>query len=108
MLSYFGAIFLWLIPPLVVYLAKRRSLFIRSHAAQSFNLTLTGTLFAISAGIVGAMLALDSPAVALTVMIPLLLALWITMMVFLVRAASAASRGEFYEIPAWLCVPMLK
>lgn len=109
MLSYFGAIFLWLVPPLSIYLAKRKSsVFIRSHAAQSFNLTATGTLFAVSVGIVGALLALDSPKVALVVMIPLLLVLWITMMVFLVRAASAASRGEFYEIPAWLCVPMLK
>lgn len=108
-LSYFGAIFLWLVPPLVIYLAKRKtSVFIRSHAAQSFNLTATGTMFAISVGIVGALLALDSPKVSLVLMIPLLLALWITMMVYLVRAASAASRGEFYEIPAWLCVPMLK
>lgn len=108
-LSYFGAIFLWLMPPLFIYLAKRKSsVFVRSHAAQSFNLTATGTLFAVSVGIVGALLALDSPKVALVAMIPLLLALWITMMVFLIRAASAASRGEFYEIPAWLCVPMLK
>jgi uncharacterized Tic20 family protein len=109
MLSYLGAIFLWLAAPLVIYVTKRKtSVFIRSHAAQSFNLTATGTLFAVSAGIVGALLALDSPKAALIVMIPLLVALWITMMVYLVRAASAASRGEFYEIPAWLCVPMLK
>ena len=108
-LSYFGAIFLWLVPPLVIYLAKRKtSVFIRAHAAQSFNLTLTGTLFAVSAGIVGGMLALDSATASLVVMVPLLFALWIVMMVYLVRAASAASRGEFYEIPAWLCVAMLK
>jgi uncharacterized Tic20 family protein len=108
-LSYLGAIFLWLVAPLVIYVTKRKtSVFIRSHAAQSFNLTATGTLFAVSAGIVGALLALDSPKAALILMIPLLVALWITMMVYLARAASAASRGEFYEIPAWLCVPMLK
>jgi uncharacterized Tic20 family protein len=108
-LSYLGAIFLWLVPPLVIYVAKRKaSVFIRSHAAQSFNLTATGTLFAVSVGIVGALLALDSPKAALILAIPLLVALWITIMVYLVRAASAASRGEFYEIPAWLCVPMLK
>lgn len=108
-LSYLGAIFLWLVPPLVIYLAKRKaSGFIRSHAAQAFNLTVTGTLFAVSVGIVGAMLALDSPKAALILMTPLLLALWITVMVYLVRAASAASRGEFYQIPAWLCVTMLK
>lgn len=108
-LSYLGAIFLWLVPPLVIYVAKRKaSVFIRSHAAQAFNLTATGTLFAASVGIVGALLALDSPRAALILMIPLLVALWITMMVYLIRAASAASRGEFYEIPDWLCAPMLK
>ena len=108
-LSYIGAIFLWLLAPLVVYLAHRKkSPFTRSHAAQSFNLALTGTLFALSIGIVGALLALDSARASLVIMIPLLFALWIVLMIYLVRAASAASRGELYEIPAWICVPMLK
>jgi uncharacterized Tic20 family protein len=108
-LSYVAAIFLWLIPPLVIYLAKgKTSAFVRSHAAQSFNLIVTSTLFAVSVGIVGAMLALDSPTASLVVMVPLLVALWVAMMIYLVRAASAASRGEFYAIPGWLCVPMLK
>jgi uncharacterized protein len=108
-LSYVGAIFFWLLPPLVVYLAKRKtSAFIRSHAAQSFNLTLTATLFAVSVGIAGAMLALDSAAASLVLMVPLLIALWVVMVIYLVRAASAASRGEFYTVPAWICVPMLK
>jgi uncharacterized Tic20 family protein len=108
-LTYFSAIFLWLLPPLVIYLAKRKaSGFIRWHAAQSFNLTLTATLFAVSIGIIGAVLSLDSARASLVLMIPLLVALWIAMMVYLVRAASAASRGEFYEVPSWLCVRMLK
>lgn len=107
--SYLGAIFLWLLAPLVIYLARRNaSGFVRSHAAQAFNLTLTGTLFALSCVIVGALLALDTATVALVIMVPLLSALWIAVMVHLVRAAIAASRGEFYKIPGWLCVPMLK
>jgi uncharacterized Tic20 family protein len=107
--SYLGAIFLWLLAPLVIYLAWRNaSGFVRSHAAQAFNLTLTGTLFALSCVIVGALLALDTATVALTIMVPLLSALWITVLAYLVRAAVAASRGEFYKIPSWLCVPILK
>ena len=107
--SYLGSIFLWLLAPLVIYVAWRNaSGFVRSHAAQAFNLTLTGTLFALSCVIVGALLALDTATVALAVMVPLLSALWIAVMAYLIRAAIAASRGEFYEIPAWLCVPMLK
>jgi hypothetical protein len=107
--SYLGAIFLWLLAPLIIYLAWRNaSRFVRSHAAQAFNLTLTGTLFTLSCAIVGALLALDTVTVALATMVPLLSALWIAVMVCLVRAAIAASRGEFYEIPRWLCAPMLK
>jgi uncharacterized Tic20 family protein len=108
MFSYLGAIFTWLVAPLVVYVLKRRSsLFVRQHAAQSFNLTATGTLFALSIAIVGGLLALDSPKAALAIMVPVMVALWIAVIVYLVRAASAASRGEFYEIPSWICVPMI-
>jgi uncharacterized Tic20 family protein len=108
MFSYLGAIFTWLVAPLVVYVLKRRSsLFVRQHAAQSFNLTATGTLFALCIAIAGGLLALDSPKAALAIMVPLMVALWIAVTVYLVRAASAASRGEFYEIPSWICVPMI-
>ena len=52
MACYLGALLFWLLAPLAIYLAKRNSsTFIRSHAAQAFNLTLTATLFALSGGI---------------------------------------------------------
>ena len=108
MACYLGAIFCWLLAPLVIYLIRRNhSLFVRMHAAQAFNLTLTATLFAISGGIVAGVLALDSPRVALFVMGPVLLAFWIVVLAYVVRAASSASRDEFYEIPGWICVPAL-
>ncbi len=109
MASYLGAIFFWLPAPLAVYLARRnRSIFVRSHAAQAFNLTLTATLFAISGGIIGGLLALNSPWAALFIMGPVLFAFWIVVLTYLVRAASAASRNDFYEIPGWLCVTALR
>ena len=49
-------------------------IFVRSHAAQAFNLTLTATLFAISGGIIGGLLALNSPWAALFSMGPVLFA----------------------------------
>jgi uncharacterized Tic20 family protein len=108
MACYLGAIFFWLLAPLVIYLIRRNhSLFVRMHAAQAFNLTLTATLFAISGGIVAGVLALDSPRVALFVMGPVLLAFWIVVLAYVIRAASSASRDEFYEIPGWICVPAL-
>ena len=109
MACYLGAIFFWLPAPLVIYLARgKQSIFIRSHAAQAFNLTLTGTLFAISGAIIGGLLSLDSPGAALFIVGPLLLALWIAMLGYLIRGASSASRGDFYELPSWICVPVLQ
>lgn len=109
MASYLGAIFFWLLAPLAIYLAKRKSsAFIRSHAAQAFNLAVTVTLFAVSGGIVGGLLALNSLKYALLIMGPVLFAFWIVVLVYLIRAASSASRGEFYEIPGWLCVRTLR
>jgi len=109
MACYLGAIFFWLLAPLVIYLAQgKQSIFIRSHAAQAFNLTLTGTLFAVSGAIIGGLLSLDSPKTGLFIVGPLLLALWIAVLGYLIRAASSASRGDFYELPSWICVPMLQ
>jgi uncharacterized protein len=109
MACYLGTIIFWLLAPLLIYLARgKQSIFIRSHAAQAFNLTLTGTLFAISGAIIGGLLSLDSPKAALFIVGPLLLALWIAVLGHLIRAASSASRGDFYELPSWICVPMLQ
>ena len=109
MACYLGAIFFWLLAPMFIYLIKRKqSLFVRTHAAQAFNLTLTATLFAFSGGIVAGLLALDSPKVALFVMGPVLLAFWIVVLVYVIRAASSASRDEFYEVPGWICVTALR
>jgi uncharacterized Tic20 family protein len=108
MACYLGAIFFWLLAPLVIYLTRgKQSIFIRSHAAQAFNLTLTGTLFAISGAIIGGLLSLDSPKAALFIVGPLLLAFWIVVLRYLIRGASSASRGDFHELPGWICVPML-
>ena len=104
MACYLGAIFFWLLAPLAIFLAKRNSsVFIRSHAAQAFNLFLTATLFTVSGAIVGGLLSLDSPKTALVVIGPVFVVFR-----YLVRAASSASRGDFYEIPSWLCVSALR
>ena len=54
------------------------------------------------------MLVLDSPRVALTVVVPLVAALWLTALAFLVRAAAAARRGQVYAFPRWLCAPLVR
>ena len=109
MLGYLTVPFFGFLLPLAVYLASlRRSRWLRVHAAQAVNVWLTVTLYELSAAIIGAVLVLDSPRVALTVAVPLVAALWLTALAFLVRAAAAARRGRAYTFPRWLCTPLVR
>jgi uncharacterized Tic20 family protein len=107
--SYLGVPFLGFLPPLAVYLIKRRtSSFVRQHATQALNLSITVILYNICALIVGGLLALDTVDVALVIMVPLLAGLWLVTLAYLVRAGTAASRGWYSEIPGWLCATMVR
>ncbi len=109
MMAYLGMIFFAFLPPLAVYLVKlRESPFVRSHAAQALNLWITVFLYSVSFVIVGAVLALDTVSTGLAVGVPLIAAAGIAMLVYAVLAALAASRGEMYRIPRWICTPMVK
>ena len=107
--SYAAAPVTWLAGPLAVYLTRgRRSEYVRRHAAQAFCLTLTVTVFAISGAIIAGLLALDSTSDALYVMGSVFFVFVLVVLWYLVRAALAASRGEFYRLPAWLCIQALR
>ena len=107
-LGYLGGIVTGPVLPLIVYLARRHtSEFVRSHAAQALNVTLTVALYAISGTIVGVLLSFDSAIAALAVMLPIAAVVWVTMVVYLVRGAAAAVHGEFREIPAWICASLV-
>jgi uncharacterized protein len=108
-LSYLGIPFLLFLPALAVYLTTpRASDFVRRHAAQALNLSITLLLYNISAVILGGLLALDTVTAAVLITVPLLAALWIVTLVYLVLAAVAASRGDDYRIPGWLCATLLR
>ena len=106
MLAYLGVAVAGVVPPLAVYLlSRRRSAFARRHAAEALRVSCAAVLYGICALIIAAMLALDSVEVAAIVVGPLVLALWLIIVVFLIRAARAASRGEPpQEFPGWLRV----
>ena len=109
MLGYLTVPFFGFLVPLAIYLTSlRRSRWLRAHAAQAVNVWLTVLLYELSAAIIGAMLVLDSPRVALTVVVPLVAALWLTTLAFLVRAAAAAYRGQACTFPRWLCTPLVR
>jgi hypothetical protein len=91
--------------PLVIYLITLRgSGWARGHAAQAVNVWFTGALYDLAAVIMAAMLALDSPRVALIVFAPLVAARWAVTLAYLARAARAAGRGAPYAFPSWLCM----
>ena len=103
--SYVAAIVLWLAAPLAVFLTRgRRSEFVRRHAVQAFRLTLTVTVFAISGLIVAGLLAVDSPRDALYIMGPVGFVFAAVVLWYLLRAAGAARRGQFYAVPSWLII----
>jgi uncharacterized protein len=81
----------------------RASPWSRGHATQALNVWLTVFIYDISGAIMGAMLALDSPWVAVGVMVPLMVLLWGVTIARLIRAATAASEGRTHTFPAWLC-----
>jgi len=114
MIAYVGAIVLGLIllgqlVPLVVYLSRRHaSPFVRYHAAQALNVTLTFPLYTLSAAIVGVLIALDSRVAALAVMLPIAAIGWVLTARHLTRGASAAEHGEIVELPHWICSPFVR
>ncbi len=108
-LSYLGAIIAGPLVPLAVYLARRNtSWYVRWHAAQALNVSLTGLLYAVSGAIVGVLLSFDNAAAALIVMGPIAAAGWVIIVVHLVRGAVTASRGDMHSMPAWICSPLIK
>ncbi|HTT52612.1 MAG TPA: DUF4870 domain-containing protein [Streptosporangiaceae bacterium] len=105
MLAYLGVPFTLVLVPLVIYLASLHGRpFARWHAAQAVNVAATAIVYTLCGLILGAVLALDSVQVATLIAVPLLAVLWICVLVVLVRAAGAASRGERQPVPRWLRV----
>jgi uncharacterized Tic20 family protein len=103
MLAYLGVPFTLVLLPLAIYLASLRGQpFARWHAAQAVNVAATAILYTVCGLIVGGVLALDSVQVATLIAVPLVAAVWISVLVVLVRAAAAASRGERRPVPRWL------
>jgi uncharacterized Tic20 family protein len=107
-LSYLGVPFLGPLVPLVIYLLKRRaSAYVHRHAAQALNLSITTLLYTVCALILGTMLALDNIVVALIVVVPLAVALWLATLAYVIVAGSSANRGDYYSIPPWICASIV-
>lgn len=88
--------------------AGRASPWLRGHATQAFNVWLTVFIYDISGAIMGTMLALDSPWVAVGVMVPVMVALWGVTIARLIRAGTAAGEGRNHTFPGWLCSQIVR
>ena len=107
--GYLGAMFLGPVIPLIIYAAGSSTRpFLRYHVARALNLSVTGLLYGLCCLILGGLLLLDSLTVALVVTVPIGLGLWLTVLSNLIRGLAAASRGERYEVPGWICAQIAK
>ena len=103
MLAYLGVPFTLCLVPLAVYLTSLRDRgFARAHAAVALSLSLATILYTVSTLIVAGVLTLDSTAVGTLAAAVLLAVLWAGVLIVVIRAAAAASRGEMYQLPRWL------
>jgi uncharacterized Tic20 family protein len=85
-----GIIGLPFLGPLIAYLVLReRGPFIRWHTAQALNFQLTVLL----AYVISGLLAI------IVIGFFLLVAVWVVSIVFMIMAAVAANRGEYYKYP---------
>lgn len=110
LMCYIGMLIVGFIAPLVIYFVKKKeSSFVRFHAAQAMNYTITVGIwiFAPFFVIVPLAIALDQPLFLL-----LGAPIWIfhvfAQYVFLILGTVKASNGHFYRFPTWTCFPMIR
>lgn len=86
--------------PLVVYLIKKdEDRFIAEHAREALNFQLTWLIGGFVATIIAVIVTVLTVGFGLIVFAPAALGFMIAWFVFTIRAAMAASRGEYYRYP---------
>ncbi|GAA2458427.1 hypothetical protein GCM10010191_92950 [Actinomadura vinacea] len=101
LMGHLGQFLVGFIAPLLVFLIKKdESAFLRHHGAQGLNLAISQGVYMI----VNIVLIF----VTLGIWLIPTLALAVTEIVFLILAAVAGNRGEWYTFPAFMAWPMIK
>lgn len=95
------------IAPLIVYLVKKdQSPFVRYHAAQALNLTITSAIYSTGLFVLAIIAGAISHGLGLLLVL-LYFPLGITFIVYLIMASVAASRFEMYRVPGWACLQLV-
>ena len=86
--------------PLIVYLVKKDDdTFIAEHAREALNFQLTWLIGGFVGTVVAVIITVVTVGFGLIVFVPAAIAFAIAWLVFVVLAAMAASRGEYYRYP---------
>jgi uncharacterized Tic20 family protein len=83
------------------------SRYVRYHAAQSLNMSITAFIYGFAAFFAGLILAIATKGWALVLIIPLFIAYAVAHLVYLILAAIAANRGEYYRVPTVISLPIV-
>lgn len=96
-LAHVTGIFASFLGPLVIYLLKKDDApFVRHHAAEALNFSISVAVYSIVLGIVGAILLLVVVGVVFLLALPVI---GVVAVVLHIVAAVAANRGEHYRYP---------
>ncbi|MFT6803447.1 MAG: putative Tic20 family protein [Nitriliruptoraceae bacterium] len=86
--------------PLVVWLVKKDDdAWVGEHAVEALNFQLTWLIGGVVGGIVAFIASVLTLGIGLVVFIPVAIGLMIAWLVFTIKGALAASRGETYRYP---------
>ena len=109
LLAYLLALVASILAPLVIYLVKmNESRYVRYHAAQALNLGLTALIYIVALFIVAIPLAIVTHGIGIILIVLGFIALGIVHLVYLILGAIKANQGQQFQIPTFLCFPMVK
>jgi uncharacterized Tic20 family protein len=108
LLSYLLTFVVGILAPLIIFLVKmNESRYVRYHAAQSLNMSITGFIYTFAGFFLGLILAIATKGWALVLVIPVFVAYSVAGLVYLILAAIAANKGEYYRVPTIISLPLV-
>lgn len=105
LMAYVGQFIIGFIAPLIVYLSRKdQSPFVRAHAVQALNLAITSFIVVFGGMVIGFVTVFFGFIVTL----PVMLVYGVAHLIYLILAAIKAGQSQPYQIPTWLCWPMIR
>jgi uncharacterized Tic20 family protein len=108
--SYIGMVIAGVVAPLVIYFVKRdQSAFVRHHAAQALNYSITVLLqMLIAVAVAIPIVVVTSEPLWFLILVPVVVFHAIAQYVFIIIGTIKASQGERYSFPTWTCWRMIR